>query len=133
MPTRREGAQNAMRAAVAVVSGKYEIPRANQLQHESDGRHSGAGHYSASAAFQFRQRVREILARRVASASIVVAALLPEAVEGKRRREMDRRDNRAVMQICRDSGTHSASGCSPGNAWGLMSDIVAHDSASAST
>jgi hypothetical protein len=83
------------------MSGENEISRADQLQHESHRRHSGARHHRAFSILELGQRIREILTRGVSRSRVVVEPLLSKTFERERRGEMNRRNHGAMMEIGR--------------------------------
>ena len=60
----------------------------------------------ADALFQVGDRLRQKIARRVAGAGVVVAALLAKAPERKRRGQMDGRHHAAGGVVTFKTGTH---------------------------
>jgi len=110
MAARCERAQKAMGAAVTIVGRQHQIARPQELQYQRDGRHAGAGNDRALPSLEIGERARKVVARRIAGARVVVPTLLPETVERKRRAEMNRRNNRTVMQIFGDSGADGTRG-----------------------
>ena len=62
----------------------------------------------AGAVLELRERVGELRARRISAARVVELARLVESLERERRREMNRRDDGAVLAIRGDAGADGA-------------------------
>ena len=101
------------RAAVAVVGGDDPVAGVEQLARQSDRGHAGGGDYRAVAALGLRERFGEGGARRVAGAGVVVRPLAVEAVEGEVGRQVQWRDDRAVLRVGSERRAHGA-GCRGG-------------------
>ena len=108
LPLRGERAEQPICAAVAIMRGEHFSSTRHELQRQRDRRHAGARDHSTHAFFQLAQRAREIVARRISGARVVVLPLLVEAREGERRRQMDGRHHRTMMCISRNRSAHGA-------------------------
>ena len=98
------------RAAVAVLRGDDPVARVEQLAHQSDRGHAGGGDDRAVAALGLGQCLRESGARRVAGPRVVVGPLAIQPSEGEVGRQVQRRDDRAVLRVGGERRAHRA-GC----------------------
>jgi hypothetical protein len=107
----RERVEQAPAAAIRVVRGHEDLARREaRVQHQRDRRHAGGGHHAARAAFQRGERIGEQVARGIAAAGVVVAALLVEAGEAEVRREHQWRRHRAEGLVMIDARAHRRGG-----------------------
>src|SRR5258706_5669703 len=97
-----------MGSTIAVMSRENEISRTHQLKHQSHRRHSRARHYRSFSVLELCERIREILARGISGARVVVEPLLSKPFERERRGEMNRRYHGAMMEIRRHARSHRA-------------------------
>ena len=93
--------EDAKGAAVDVVARDHVIARAQQLQERHRGRAARAEGESEAAALERGDAALEHLARGVARARVLEAAVLAGAVLREGRRELDRRIHRAGVRVGR--------------------------------
>ncbi len=90
--------EQAVGAAVAVVRREHARPGRERRQDQGDGGQPGASHNCAGAAFQIRQCVGQLVARRIAGTRVVVLARLTVALKCKITRQVNRRHHGAVVR-----------------------------------
>src|SRR5205823_13552236 len=95
--------------------------------------HAGAGNNPSLAVLELGQCVGQILTCWISRARVVVQPLFSESLESERRREVHRRHHRTVVQVSSNSSAHSARCRLTGWPGRCRSDLVAHDTTSAST
>ncbi len=92
--------------AITIVGRNDATPVGNEIAEQRDGRHAGSGDDSTDPELEIRKRLSQKIARRIPGASVVVAAFLSEAAEGKGRRQMDRRHHRAGLVVAFQARAH---------------------------
>ena len=97
-------------AAVAVVRRDDARALRQQVPHQRDGAHAGAGDDAARAALEVRQRIAQQVARGIAGARIVVGALVAVAAEGIGGRQVNRRHDRTGDIVGLEAGAHRRGG-----------------------
>ena len=117
-----------MGSAVTIMSRQHEVSGIHELEHQCHRGHSSAGDYSAFSTLELGERVRQIFARRITGAGVVVKPFLAEPIEGKGRRKMDWRHDGAVMQIRCDASPHGAGGRFSRRPRRGCSSLILHDS-----
>ena len=105
---RGERAQQPLRAAVTVVRRDDRVAGVRSCSTSVTADIPVFVTTPRDAALELGQRVGEMRAGRIPAARVVVLARLAEALEGKRRREVERRHDGAVFAVGGDAGADGA-------------------------
>jgi len=100
------GVEQPIGAPVAVVRRDDAPPHGHEVADHRDRCHAARCDDGAAPLLELRERGRQQVARGVARAGVVVAALLAKATKGKRRGEMQRGHDTTGCIVAFDAGAH---------------------------